>query len=297
MNLPKKSRGLFAPNSFSSFNAEGGFHFFDLEQKYEHLESDPKFLNMKLLEKLVNCFLLLSMKDSLLLRKLNAIIEQILNKILQVLKLFRHDDCEHLQINSRNVIFQNLFKGYGMVSEVQEASKREKTLSHCLDILLFLQKEIRAEKDEMFTPKKNLNLKTLLNICVCLYEFMSANHWSVVLHCFVRFCAQNGRVKSNDLEDFQLMRNSIESLFLASQDFPVGVLCDFVSAIGKLVMGDFDYTRRIAQSLDSKESQPKTSFTSRVSGFFSKSISKKGRGHQSRRKPFRRTTWRSCWTI
>jgi hypothetical protein len=276
-HAPKKSKGLFAPNSFSSFNAEGGFQFFNLEQRYEHLESDPKFLNMKLLEKLVNCFLLLSSKDSLLLRKLNSIIEQILNKLFAVLKLFSHAQCEHLQINSRNVIFQNLFKGYGMISEVQEKPKNEKVLLKCLEILLFLQEEIKGPASDLFTPKKHLNLKTLLNICVCLYEFMSSNHWSVVLQCFVRFCSQNERVKSNDLEDFHLLRNSIQSLFLASQDFPVTVLCDFLDAIKKLLIGDFEYTRRMAQSLSSKNSQQKGSFSSRVSGFFSKSISKKGR--------------------
>lgn len=276
-NAPKKSKGgLFAPNSFSSFNAEGGFQFFNLEQRYEHLESDPKFLNMKLLEKLVNCFLLLSSKDSLLLRKLNSIIEQILNKLFCVLRLFRHDQCEHLQINSRNVIFQNLFKGFGLLGEVQDEARREKVLLRCLEILLFLQDEIKGPSSEMFSPKKHLNLKTLLNICVCLYEFMGASHWTVVLQCFVRFCSQNDRVKSTDLEDFHLLRNSIQSLFLASQDFPVPVLCDFLTAIKKLLLGDFEYIRRKAQTLSNQETQQKNSFSSRVSGFFSKSIGKKG---------------------
>jgi hypothetical protein len=233
---------------------------------------------MKLLEKLVNCFLLLSLKDSLMLRKFNAITGQILNKLLGVLRLFGHKECEHLQINSRNVIFQNLFKGYGMLSDVQESKMKEKSLNKGLEILLFLQEEIQGSKGDLFTPKKHLNLKTLLNICVCLYEFMSPNHWSVILQCFVRFCSQNGRVKSNDLEDFQLMRNSIQSLFLASQDFPVSVLCDFLTAIKKLLVGDFDYTRRIAQSnLNKESSNSKNSFSSRVTGFFSKSINKKSK--------------------
>lgn len=277
-HAPKKNKGLFAPNSFSSFNAEGGFQFFDLEQKYEHLESDPKFLNMKLLEKLVNGFLLLSLKESLMLRKLNAIICQILNKLFEVLRQFGHEDCEHLQINSRNVILQNLFKGYGILSEVQEGAKREKTLNKCLEILLFLQDEVLGTKGDLFTPKKHLNLKTLLNICVCLYEFMSPDHWSVALQCFVRFCSQNGRVKSHDLEDFHLMRNSIQSLFLASQDFPVLVLCDFLAAIKKLLVGDVDYTRRIAQVLNAKTQSTAQSLSSRMSDFFSKSVTKKGGG-------------------
>lgn len=285
MSLPKKSRGLFAPNSFSSFNAEGGFQFFDLEQKYEHLESDPKFLNMKLLEKLVNGFLLLSLKDSLLLRKLNAIIAQVLDKLFAVLRQFGHSDCEHLQVNSRNVILQNLFKGYGVLSEVQDGARRERSLARCLEVLLFLREEVLGAGGSLFTPKKHLNLKTLLNICVCLYEFMGPDHWSVVLQCFVRFCSRSGRVKSNDLEDFQLMSNSIQSLFLASQDFPVPVLCDFLGAIKKLLLGDLDFSRRLAQTPPSKSSSPAGGFSARMSGFFSKNIGKKGESAAARLSP------------
>lgn len=244
----KKKTNIHAPNTFNSFNAEGGFNFFDTEQKYKHLDSHPKFLNMKLLEKFVNCILIMSMNDQNFISHKSSEIQQILNKIHYVLQNFSHDQCEHLQINSRNVIFQNLFKGYGLISENQDQKDKESSLIHCLRILYFLQSEIQIEKNIIFTPKKNLNLKTMLNIAVCLYEYMNENHWSIVLESFIRYCSNENKVMSHDLEDFSLMKNSIESLFLACSDFPLEVLIDMFNAIKKLLTGDSDYIKRLMKS-------------------------------------------------
>ena len=187
---------------------------------------------------------MLGMSQSVLIRKLGALVQRVFSGFLSALKQFEQKFCENLLINYRNVIFQNLYKAMGLLGEGDDLVLHEKVSENGLQILIFLENEIQYSVTELFSTSKSFNLKTLLNICVCLYEYMGQGHWAVVLSCFARFLDSADRVRSQDLEDFALMKNSIQSLFLASRDFPCEVIFDFLSDIESLLLGEDQKKRR-----------------------------------------------------
>lgn len=95
----------------------------------------------------------------------------VLEKLEYICKKFTFPQLNENSMNFRNVILQNLFKVIGKIKEIHTTSK-----SKC-SIIEFFNKELEEQLDSQFeTYKKTMNLKSLLNMGVCLNGLLIRIH-------------------------------------------------------------------------------------------------------------------------
>lgn len=65
---------------------------------------------------------------------------------------------------------------------------------------------------------------------------MNKDNWVVVICSYLKFCTAEHKVKSSDLDEYNVLNNSFQALFGASKDFEVRVVREIVTAIREIVL-------------------------------------------------------------
>lgn len=93
-----------------------------------------------------------------------------------------------------------------------------------------------------FVHEKSLDLKSMLNLGVCLSELFTKEKWAVTLRCCAAYCSIDAQVRKKELEEFKTLHSSFLSLFEASKEFDSTSLDNFVSAFSDLLVTESSKT-------------------------------------------------------
>jgi hypothetical protein len=115
------------------------------------------------LEKIINNFMLISDQAAGIDSAKADIYLSILNRVEATCEKFSFKQMNETSMNYRNIMLQNLFKIYGKLRE-------NETMAHCkCRVIEFYNQELDDQDNvDNYSFEKTLNLKSLLNMGVCL---------------------------------------------------------------------------------------------------------------------------------
>lgn len=118
---------------------------------------------MNVLEKIINNFMLVSDHASSIGPAKAEIYLSILSRVEATCEKFSFKQMNETSMNYRNIMLQNLFKIYGKLRENDH-------MAHCkCNVIEFYNQELDDQDNvDNYSFEKTLNLKSLLNMGVCL---------------------------------------------------------------------------------------------------------------------------------